>query len=772
MLGIGQAVVHDYIDENGMPAKIVDPYSVQGCFSSSMWLWKIASQTPTTTATKTPSTTCPSSLKVSVSTTVRPGQPTLTVGGKVLVDPVGGPYVANEQVTLTASANDGYIFGRWDPNSGCSDLESSTCVITLPGETEKTVTATFAPAIALRTGTQIVGGRMPGGGGTITPERGDHVYPLGKKVKVSVSIAPGYTFSHWVVDGGLGRCSPPGSEPPGLTRTCTVTMTADTKVTAHFLGPKGLTIPSSNAGSITCTVGGTSTNCEGATTNYTHGTTVWLSATPDNADTHEFSHWTVSTSGGVSGSADTRHTKNPLDVTLDADTTVTATFTAKATPTPTPTPTSTPTPTYKLTATAGSGGSIQCRTGSTSGPIVGCTDTLLDEDTVVKIIPTVSSTHTFGSWTGCDSTSTANVCTVTMTAAKTVTASFTAKPTPDPDPDPDPPPTGGTPRVWSETVTRWGWTANCRRGGGSGSDNGTKSASAEVAAAAARVWIHRNCPRAGGTYEIIDTRTYYWSVTCRIGTGSQRGSGYTSWSAAEAAGRAWRSANCPKGGGTSSTSSTTRWYADVICVHGNDFPVGPFGTEAEARTAGEFAARTLCPQASISGDAPTPTAQASDDDVGGEEGHSAYSVRPVTTYSWTARCTNGGGRGSRSGYTTQAAAASAGQAWVDANCVGGGRLTTGSNTTHGWEGSCTSGGGSSSGSGHIVRSAAAAEAGAWVIANCAGGGTFSTPSTPVTLWNWSASCNSGSGSHNGSGLGSQSAATTAAQAWITANCGG
>ena len=286
------------------------------------------------------------------------------------------------------------------------------------------ITATPVQTYTLTTGTQIEGASRAGGGGSITPASGDHVYPQGTKVKVSVSIAPGYTFFEWDVDGGLGRCSSQDSENQGVTRICNVTMTADTTVTAHFLGPKGLTVPSSSEGSIKCTVGETTTNCEGSTTNYDHGTTVWLLAEPDNADTHEFSHWTVSTSGGVSGSADTRHTKNPLDVTLNADTTVTATFTAKATPTPTPTPT----PTYKLTATAGSGGSIECRTGSTTGTVVSCTGTF-EEDTVVKIIPTVSSTHTFGSWTGCDSTS-ANVCTVTMTAAKTVSASFTAKPTP------------------------------------------------------------------------------------------------------------------------------------------------------------------------------------------------------------------------------------------------------------------------------------------------------------------------------------------------------
>ena len=411
--------IHDYRDVQS------------ACISANMWLWKIAPSGSVFSATKEPSITCPSRLTVSITTTVRLGQPALTLGGTVKLDPVDGPYVANEKVTLTADANDGYIFVRWDPNSGCSDLESSTCAITLPGETEKTVTATFTPRTILTVRTQIEGTSTSGGGGSISPMRGTHTYPLGEKVTVTTTTAPGYQFSRWGVTGG---CDPldrgaTSTGNLGLTRSCTVTMTTDKTVIAYYVGLFGLTIPSSSEGSIECTVGGTTTNCEGATTNYADGTRVTLEATPDDSDTHEFSHWTVSTGGGsgVSGAADTEYTANPLTITLDADTTVTATFTAKSTPTPTPTPTATPT--YKLTATAGSGGSIECRTGSTTGTVVSCTGTF-EEDTVVKIIPTASSTHTFGSWRGCDSTSSANVCTVTMTAAKTVSASFTAKPTP------------------------------------------------------------------------------------------------------------------------------------------------------------------------------------------------------------------------------------------------------------------------------------------------------------------------------------------------------
>ena len=768
----------------------------------------------------------------------------------VKTNPVDGPYVADEDVTLTAEDKEGYLFAGWDANSGCPDLESPSCTITLPGADRlpvKTVTATFAPSTTLTTRTWIEGARTSGGGGAISPASDAH--PQGRAVNLTARAAPTHLFSRWEVVGGAGACDRGSvSTGPGrVSATCTVTLTADTTVIAYFVGAYGLTVPSSDLGSIKCTVGGTTTNCEGATTNYASGTKVWLRATPDNTDTHEFSHWTVSTSGsGASGSADTRHTKNPLDVTLDADTTVTATFRAKPTPTPTPqctlsvvvnpsaassgsasatgdcgslltvsapqaatgyeftgwsTPcsgkgscsvtvgtstgsprTTTVTANYArhqctLTVSAGTGGTATI--GATATSWTGDCGTKLSGTTGANAAPraTANSDYYFTGWTsspsgwtgGCSGTGscTPTVGSATGTAGTyRLTAGFARRVI-----QPPPPPTGGTYRTWPERVTRYGWTASCARGGGSGNDNGTKYANTATAEAVARVWIHRNCPRAGGTYDIIDTTTYYWSVTCRIGTGSGRDSGYASWSAAETAARAWGLANCPRGGGTSGTNETTRWYADVTCAHGSDFTVGPRNTEAEAHTAGELAARVLCPRASVSGDAPTPTAEASDDDVGGQEGHSAYTVRSVTTYGWTARCTNGGRSSSRSGYGSRPAAASAARAWITANCAGGGLSTIGPNTTYGWEASCTSGGGSGSGSGRVVRSTAVSEASAWIDANCAGGGTFDTLPSVTTTYGWTASCNSGSGSDSRSGYTSELAAESAAQAWINANCG-
>ena len=752
----------------------------------------------------------------------------------VKTNPVDGPYVADEDVTLTAEEKEGYLFAGWDANSGCPDLESPSCTITLPGADRlpvKTVTATFAPSTTLTTRTWIEGARTSGGGGAISPASDAH--PQGRAVNLTARAAPTHLFSRWEVVGGAGACDRGSvSTGPGrVSATCTVTLTADTTVIAYFVGAYGLTVPSSDLGSIKCTVGGTTTNCEGATTNYASGTKVWLRAKPDNTDTHEFSHWTVSTSGsGASGSVDTEYTKNPLDVTMDAATTVTATFRAK--PTPTPTATATPTPTYKLTATAGSGGSIECRTGSVSGTIVSCTGTF-DEDTVIKIIPTVSGTHTFGSWTGCDSISSANVCTVTMTAAKTVTASFTARSTP-------------TPTYKLDARAGSGGSVRCRTGGISGtivSCTGTfdedtvvtitasvsnthtfgswtgcdSISSANVctvtmnAAKAVRAAFTAKPPPTGGTYRAWSTTTpplWRWTASCNIGTGSSSGSGFASRSAAASAASAWV-ASCPLGGGGSSTSRVTTYGWTASCRIGSTSSSGSgYASRSAAASAASAWIATNCP-------------------TGG--GTSDTSM--TTTYGWTASCNIGTRRGSRSGYASRSAAANAASAWITANCPsagtsntspttrwyatvtcingtkieappqttlalviaaaqfiintqcpatssvpsdvnpnqGRGGFTTRSVKTWSWSARCRSGGRSGSGSGYTTESAALSAARTWIAGTCPAGGGSSTP-TSATTHGWTASCRSGTGRGSGSGHTTEPAAAAAARRWIAANC--
>ena len=622
---------------------------------------------------------------------------------------------------------------------------------------------------------------------------------------------------------------------------CTVTMTAAKTVTASFTAKPTRTLTTSvsppgggQVSASTRAVTGQNDGFLGGFRRWTFndGDTVYLRARPNQG--YVFSQW----GGNASGTSAT------TQIVMDGDKAVTAIFAVAPTPTPTPTPT------YKLDATAGSGGDIECRTGGTSGTVVSCTDTF-DEDTVITITADPDSTHTFDEWSGCDSVSDDDVCTVTMTAAKTVSASFTAKPA-----------TGGTYNTGVTTRTYWSWTAscnigstngsgsglasqsaaasaasawvaNCPRGGGgsstrpvttygwtascrigTGSDSGSGLASPSAATTAANTWIAANCPAGGGTSGTNRTTTYGWTASCRIGTGSGGRSGYATRSAASTAATAWINANCPAGGGTPDTDSTTQWYADIFCTNGRRFTVGPETTRARIN---DLATVALLQCAS-----PSSSANARDDAEPDSLG--VFNVRPVTTwnwmascrsgnrsssgsglstqlaassaaldwisrncpvgggtitptsattYGWTARCHSGGRRNSGSGLASRLAAANAASAWVATCPVGGGTFTPTSATTYNWSARCRRGGGSDSGSGFTTQSAAASAGQAWVTANCpAGGGTSGTVPYTVTIWHWSARCNSGSKSNSGSGLASQSAATTAAQAWITANCGG
>lgn len=77
----------------------------------------------------------------------------------------------------------------------------------LPDETTPTYTLTTAVS--------------PGGGGTINPAAGDHIYDSNTEVNVTATPASGYAFDHWGDD-----CTGTGS--------CSVTMTANKTVTAYF----------------------------------------------------------------------------------------------------------------------------------------------------------------------------------------------------------------------------------------------------------------------------------------------------------------------------------------------------------------------------------------------------------------------------------------------------------------------------------------------------------------------------------------------------------
>ena len=134
----------------------------------------------------------------------------------------------------------------------------------------------------------------PSAGGSVVRSPDQQAFLPGSEVTLTATPANGYTFSGW----SGGGCSGTGD--------CTLTMNADTAVTATF-APIEYTL-TVNSGSL-----GTVTRSPDQAT-YHYGDVVQLTAVP--ASTYSFSHW----SGDLSGSS------NPASVTIDGNKTINAVF--------------------------------------------------------------------------------------------------------------------------------------------------------------------------------------------------------------------------------------------------------------------------------------------------------------------------------------------------------------------------------------------------------------------------------------------------------------
>ena len=202
------------------------------------------------------------------------------------------------------------------------------------------------------------------------------------------------------------------------TVTCTVSLNANTTVTANYTTPPVtfvLTADSTNPASgvaIGVTPADNNSATNGTTSfmrTYNSGTSVTLTALATSG-TNTFSSWTgCTTSSTVT-----------CTVTLNANTTVTANYTV-VTPPPT---------TYMLTVNStnpASGVAIGVSPADNSGATSGMTSftrTYNSGTSVTLTAPATSGTNTFSSWTGC-TTSTTVTCTVALSANTTVTANYT-----------------------------------------------------------------------------------------------------------------------------------------------------------------------------------------------------------------------------------------------------------------------------------------------------------------------------------------------------------
>jgi uncharacterized repeat protein (TIGR02543 family) len=141
-------------------------------------------------------------------------------GGSVSRSPNASSYAAGTVVTLTATPASGYSFTGW---SGGASGTNSTITVTMNANV--TVTASFTNS----TGTTytLTTTVSPSAGGTITRSPNAGSYAAGTVVTLTATPAAGYTFTNW--SGGAS----------GTSATTTVTMNANTSVTANFATSNG-----------------------------------------------------------------------------------------------------------------------------------------------------------------------------------------------------------------------------------------------------------------------------------------------------------------------------------------------------------------------------------------------------------------------------------------------------------------------------------------------------------------------------------------------------
>ena len=197
-----------------------------------------------------------------------------------------GSFDADEDVTVTATPNNGYAFVNWTANGVEVSTNSS---YTFPITAKTNLVANFE----VRTYTLNVTAQN----GSVAKVPNEVNYNSGAEVVLTATAATGFEFTSWSGDA------------TGSNNPLTVTMNADKNITANFT----LIPVSSFTLNVTAQNGSVSKNPDQQ--NYNNGATVILTATPNNG--YEFTSW----SGDVNGS------NNPLTVVMNSNKNITANFT-------------------------------------------------------------------------------------------------------------------------------------------------------------------------------------------------------------------------------------------------------------------------------------------------------------------------------------------------------------------------------------------------------------------------------------------------------------
>ncbi len=292
----------------------------------------------------------------------KPAQFTLSViaspadKGSVTRSPNKASYDFNEAVTLTAVPVSGWVFAGWS-----GDLTGTTNPATVNVTKNMVITATFAQSFTVTTSAN------PAGGGTVTLNPSKATYQPGEQVQVTATANSGYSFTNW--SGALSGTNP----------TETITVNGNLNIVANFSAAQyTFSATSSGNGSVAWTPNKAL---------YGNGEVVTVTATPNSG--YFFVGWT----GAVTS------TTNPLEVTINGNTSVMAHFA--------------PIAYYTLTVNTVGDGTVTVEPQMAQYPT----------GTVVTLTAEPGTQQRFKEWTG-SVTGTINPIEVTITSNMVITATF------------------------------------------------------------------------------------------------------------------------------------------------------------------------------------------------------------------------------------------------------------------------------------------------------------------------------------------------------------
>lgn len=277
-----------------------------------------------------------------------------------------GAYAPGSDVAISATPNTGYSFVNWTDNGTIVSTSSSYLINNITSD--KVLVANFSPIAASQLAVVLTS--SPVAGGTTT---GSGAFDAGSSVTVEASQNTGYTFANWTESGTstILSTSPSYTFVINSNKNLVANFTLNTYI-LNTTAVNGTVVKNPNQ------------------TNYNHGTSVSLTATPSAG--YVFTSW----SGDATG------TTNPLTVSMTSNKNITANFTAV----------------YTLNTTAVNGT-------VTKNP----NQTTYTSGSSVVLTATPNTGYTFTSWSG-DASGTTNPLTVSMTSNKNITANFIAIPPP------------------------------------------------------------------------------------------------------------------------------------------------------------------------------------------------------------------------------------------------------------------------------------------------------------------------------------------------------